>query len=67
MIRIKKYCVHVSFKQTGDLAAAIREKTDIHFGIYHSLFEWFNPLYLEDVKNNYTTQNFVAVSHLLHC
>ena len=48
--------------QTGDLATAIRAKTDIHFGIYHSLFEWFNPEYMQDAKNNYTTQTFVAVS-----
>lgn len=44
----------------GDLANAIRKNSDIHFGIYHSLFEWFNPLYIDDAKNNYTTQNFVA-------
>ncbi|PVD39018.1 hypothetical protein C0Q70_01645 [Pomacea canaliculata] len=43
----------------GELAAAIREKTDIHFGVYHSLFEWFNPLFEEDQRNNFTTQNFV--------
>ena len=51
--------------QTGDLATAIRAKTDIHFGIYHSLFEWFNPEYMQDAKNNYTTQTFVAVSPFL--
>ncbi|KAL8586050.1 hypothetical protein ACOMHN_023693 [Nucella lapillus] len=44
----------------GDLAKAIRNTTDIHFGIYHSLFEWFNPLYEADKANHYTTQKFVA-------
>ena len=45
----------------GDLAKSIRSKTDLHFGLYHSLFEWFNPLYLEDVANNLETQYFVEV------
>ncbi|XP_076450400.1 alpha-L-fucosidase-like [Babylonia areolata] len=44
----------------GELASAIRSQTNVHFGVYHSLFEWFNPLYMEDAKNNYTTQKFVA-------
>ncbi|XP_067002311.2 alpha-L-fucosidase [Anabrus simplex] len=43
----------------GDLARAIREKTDLKFGLYHSLYEWFNPLYLYDKENNYETQLFV--------
>ena len=30
--------------------------------MYHSLYEWFNPKYDEDVANNFTTQNFVNVS-----
>jgi len=43
----------------GDLASAIRNRTDIHYGLYHSLFEWFNPLYMEDKANHYKTQRFV--------
>lgn len=43
----------------GDLAAAIRNNTDIHFGLYFSQFEWFNPLFLQDEANNYTTQTYV--------
>ena len=46
----------------GELATAIRNRTDIHFGLYHSLFEWYNPLFLKDKANNYTTQDFVWVS-----
>lgn len=46
---------------TGDLAAAVRNRTDIHIGLYHSLFEWYNPLYLEDKRNAYKTQDFVKV------
>jgi len=43
----------------GELAKSIRVKTDLKFGVYHSLFEWFNPLYLQDLENNFTTQTFV--------
>ena len=43
----------------GELAKSIRAKTDLKFGVYHSLFEWFNPLYLQDLENNFTTQTFV--------
>ena len=47
---------------SGELAAAVRKNyPHIHFGLYHSLFEWFNPLYLEDEANNYTTNRFVKV------
>jgi alpha-L-fucosidase len=44
----------------GDLAKAIRSHTNITFGLYHSLFEWFNPLYLQDKKNNFQTNSFVV-------
>jgi alpha-L-fucosidase len=43
----------------GDLAAAIRNRTDIHFGLYHSMFEWFHPLYLQDKENKFQTNRFV--------
>ena len=31
----------------GDLAAAVRNETSLKFGLYHSWFEWFNPLWLQ--------------------
>ena len=43
----------------GDLATAIRKQPSLHFGLYHSLFEWFNPIFLQDQKNNFTTQDFI--------
>uniref|UniRef100_A0A2C9K1H5 alpha-L-fucosidase n=1 Tax=Biomphalaria glabrata TaxID=6526 RepID=A0A2C9K1H5_BIOGL len=42
----------------GELANATKS-TGLHFGLYHSLFEWFNPLYLQDKQNSFTTQDFV--------
>lgn len=45
----------------GDLAASIRKKyKDIRFGLYHSLFEWYNPLYLMDKANNFSSNYFVV-------
>lgn len=48
----------------GDLADAIRENTDIKFGLYHSMFEWFHPLFLKDQANGYRTQDFVKTKTL---
>ncbi|XP_053254772.1 tissue alpha-L-fucosidase isoform X2 [Podarcis raffonei] len=42
----------------GELGDALRER-NIHYGLYHSLFEWFNPLYLLDKKNGFKSQFFV--------
>ena len=30
----------------GELAAAVHKKADIKLGVYHSLFDRYNPLYL---------------------
>ena len=46
---------------SGDLANAIRSRTSINFGLYHSMFEWFHPLYLEDKQNGFKTQLFPNV------
>ena len=43
----------------GDLANAIRNSTSLKFGLYHSLYEWFHPLYLADKANKFQTQSFV--------
>lgn len=31
------------------------------FGVYHSLYEWFNPIYLEDSKTNFTTTDYTDI------
>jgi len=42
----------------GDLEKEIRTNTTLKFGLYHCLYEWFNPLYLYDWKNKLTTDLF---------
>jgi len=41
----------------GELANATRAK-NLKFGLYHSMFEWFNPLYRQDKQNNWNTREF---------
>ncbi|XP_007933909.1 tissue alpha-L-fucosidase [Orycteropus afer afer] len=43
----------------GELGTALR-KRNIRYGLYHSLLEWFHPLYLLDKKNGLKTQYFVS-------
>ena len=48
----------------GDLAKAVKKmespytEQKLHFGLYHSLFEWYNPLYRQDLEKNFTTNHF---------
>ncbi|RZF45675.1 hypothetical protein LSTR_LSTR010398 [Laodelphax striatellus] len=43
----------------GELSEALRSHTKLHFGLYHSLYEWYNPMYMADKASNFTTQIFV--------
>lgn len=43
-----------------ELATAIRNKTSLKFGLYHSLFEWFNPMYLSDKEKTFNDNLFVV-------
>ncbi|NP_001106897.1 alpha-L-fucosidase 1 L homeolog precursor [Xenopus laevis] len=42
----------------GDFSNSLR-KRNISVGLYHSLLEWFHPLYLLDKQNGFKTQYFV--------
>lgn len=42
----------------ADLTKSVRA-AGLHMGLYHSIFEWFHPLYLQDKANNFTTRRYV--------
>lgn len=44
----------------GELSFAIRNQTDLRFGLYYSLLEWYNPLYIDDKQNNFTTNDYYS-------
>ena len=48
----------------GQLADAVRQFSNMKFGVYHSLFEFYNPLFLQDQANKWKTQKFVNVNNL---
>ncbi|XP_075780448.1 plasma alpha-L-fucosidase isoform X2 [Pelodiscus sinensis] len=48
----------------AELATSIRNSTELHFGLYHSLFEWFNPLFLYDASNVFMTRQFPTAKSL---
>lgn len=43
-----------------ELCDAIRTNTSLKFGLYHSLFEWFNPMYLSDKQKSFSDNVFVV-------
>ncbi|CAG2169798.1 unnamed protein product, partial [Oppiella nova] len=42
----------------GELSTAVRAK-GMKFGVYHSLMEWFHPLFVQDADSGHKTQYFV--------
>ncbi|XP_036339994.1 putative alpha-L-fucosidase [Rhagoletis pomonella] len=42
-----------------ELSSAIRKETTLKFGLYYSLFEWFNRLYINDKLHIFLEQNYV--------
>ena len=47
-----------------ELAGAVRNRTDLRFGLYYSLFEWFHPLFLEDESSLFQKRQY-PVSKML--
>ncbi|KAJ8297720.1 hypothetical protein KUTeg_024251 [Tegillarca granosa] len=50
------HCLRYYF--IGDLSKSVK-KRGLKFGLYYSLYEWFNPLYLEDKRNGFRTQTYI--------
>jgi len=48
----------------GELAAAVRN-TDVKFGVYHSLYEWFNPIYLQDQSSGTPPRTHYYIDQVL--
>lgn len=44
----------------AELSDAIRTNTSLKFGLYHSLYEWFNPMYLGDKQKSFSDNVFVV-------
>ena len=62
MVIFYQYIFCVIFLE--ELADAFRNRTDVHFGMYFSLFEFFHPLFLYDQANNFTTRKYPEVRRL---
>jgi len=49
----------------GDLFTALR-KTTVHAGLYYSLYEWYNPLWLKDKKRYVTEHEWPQMKDLIN-
>ena len=43
----------------GELEKSFKADGRVRFGLYHSMFEWFHPLYLQDAASNFNVDDFV--------
>uniref|UniRef100_A0A336KX07 Putative alpha-L-fucosidase n=1 Tax=Culicoides sonorensis TaxID=179676 RepID=A0A336KX07_CULSO len=43
----------------GELSNALRSETNITFGIYYSLYEWYNRMYRKDKAQRWQTRDYI--------
>ncbi|MBK6390124.1 MAG: alpha-L-fucosidase [Saprospiraceae bacterium] len=48
----------------GDLKAEV-DKTSVKFGLYYSMYEWYNPLYLKPDKKDFVENHMLPQMHEL--
>ena len=45
----------------GDFAKSLKKSLpNVRFGVYYSLYEWYNPLYQTDKESNFSTTTYVT-------
>jgi alpha-L-fucosidase len=42
----------------GEFAKAIKAKPNLHLGLYHSLLDWYHPLYMQDKASGWKSNTF---------
>lgn len=48
----------------GELVSSVRKNTNLRIGVYYSLFEFFNDLYLSDKESNFTQSKYIEAKML---
>lgn len=48
----------------GELRQSVLKVGGVHFGLYFSQYEWFNPLYLNDKSKQFSTQDYVKTTSI---
>lgn len=59
LLLIIENIIHCYRILTAELAEAVRADNHMKFGLYHSLFEWYNPMYVSDKNSEFSLNEFV--------
>ena len=53
--------MNVADLMLGEFAKAIKAKPTLHLGLYHSLLDWYHPLYMQDKASGWKTNTYPQV------